>query len=75
MSKRILVVEDQSDNRQIIRDMAGPHRLRGITEAENGEEALAAMAKQRPDLILKGYPTAGHRRLPAQWLEHPVSKF
>jgi CheY-like chemotaxis protein len=28
MSKRILVVEDQSDNRQIIRDMAGPHRLR-----------------------------------------------
>jgi CheY-like chemotaxis protein len=23
-----------------------------ITEAENGEEALAAIAKQRPDLIL-----------------------
>ncbi len=23
-----------------------------ITEAENGEEALAAVAKQRPDLIL-----------------------
>ena len=51
MSKRILLVEDQADNRKIIRDM-----LRGadyeITEAENGEEALAAIAKQRPDLIL-----------------------
>jgi two-component system cell cycle response regulator DivK len=51
MSKRILLVEDQPDNRKIIRDM-----LRGtdyeIMEAENGEEALAAIAKQRPDLIL-----------------------
>jgi CheY-like chemotaxis protein len=45
MSKRILVVEDQPDNRQIIRDMR-------IAEAESGEEALAAIAKQRPDLIL-----------------------
>src|SRR6201987_1579988 len=45
MSKRILVVEDQPDNRQIIRDMLAP-------KAENGEEALAAIAKQRPDLIL-----------------------
>jgi two-component system, cell cycle response regulator DivK len=51
MSKRILLVEDQADNRKIIRDM-----LRGtdyeITEAENGEEALTAIAKQWPDLIL-----------------------
>ena len=27
MTKRILVVEDQEDNRQIIRDMLAPHRL------------------------------------------------
>jgi two-component system, cell cycle response regulator DivK len=51
MSKRVMVVEDQADNRKIIRDM-----LRGtdyeIIEAENGEEALAAIGKQRPDLIL-----------------------
>ena len=51
MSKRILVVEDQADNRKIIRDM-----LRGtdyeIAEAENGEEALAAIGQQRPDIIL-----------------------
>ena len=45
MSKRILVVEDQPDNRQIIRDMLAPTDY-------DGEEALAAIAKQRPDLIL-----------------------
>jgi CheY-like chemotaxis protein len=61
MSKRILVVEDQPDNRQIIRDMLAPTDYE-ITEAENGEEALAAIAKQRrpdPD----GHPTADHGRL------------
>jgi two-component system cell cycle response regulator DivK len=47
MSKRILVVEDQPDNRQIIRDM-----LATTDYAENGEEALAAIGKERPDLIL-----------------------
>ena len=51
MSKRILVVEDQPDSRQIIRDMLAPTDYE-ITEAENGEEALAAITKQRPDLIL-----------------------
>jgi len=51
MSKRILVVEDQPDNRQIIRDMLALADYE-ITEAENGEQALAAIAKQRPDLIL-----------------------
>jgi CheY-like chemotaxis protein len=42
MSKRILVVEDQPDNRQIIRDMLAASDYQ-ITEAENGQEALAAM--------------------------------
>ena len=51
MSKRILVVEDQPDNRQIIRDMLAGTDYE-ITEAEDGEQALAAIAKQRPDLIL-----------------------
>ena len=51
MSKRILVVEDQPDNRQIIRDMLAPTDYE-ITEVEDGEQALAAIAKQRPDLIL-----------------------
>jgi two-component system cell cycle response regulator DivK len=51
MNKRILVVEDQADNRQIIRDMLAPTDYE-ITEVESGEEALTAIAKQRPDLIL-----------------------
>src|SRR5262249_39110364 len=51
MSKRILVVEDQADNRQIVRDLLIANDFE-LTEAENGEEALAAVAKERPDLIL-----------------------
>ena len=51
MSKRILVVEDQPDNRQIIRDMLAPTDYE-ITEVEDGAQALQAIAKQRPDLIL-----------------------
>jgi two-component system, cell cycle response regulator DivK len=51
MSKRILVVEDQPDNRQIIRDMLASTDYE-ITEAEDGEQAFAAVAKKRPDLIL-----------------------
>ena len=43
MSKRILVVEDHADNRQIIRDMLAPTDYE-ITEVETGEEALAAIA-------------------------------
>ena len=51
MSKRILVVEDQPDDRQIIRDVLAGTNYE-ITEAEDGEHALAAVAKERPDLIL-----------------------
>src|SRR6516164_7131784 len=65
MSANILVVEDQMDNRQILRDLLGNARYQ-LVEAENGEEALAAVAKQRFDLILMdiqlpvmdGYETA-----------------
>jgi two-component system, cell cycle response regulator DivK len=53
MSKRILVVEDQPDNRQIIRDMLASTDYE-IAEAQDGEQALAAVAKARPDLILMG---------------------
>jgi len=51
MSKCILVVEDQEDNRQILRDLLGSAGYQ-LVEAENGEEALKALARQRPDLIL-----------------------
>jgi two-component system cell cycle response regulator DivK len=51
VTKRILVVEDREDNRQILRDLLASTDYE-IVEAENGVEALAAVAKQRPDLIL-----------------------
>jgi len=51
MSKRILVVEDQEDNRQILRDLLS-HSGYEMIEAENGEQALVQAAKYIPDLIL-----------------------
>lgn len=51
MSKCILVVEDEKDNRQILRDLLGNAGYE-LTEAENGEEAIAAAAERRPNLIL-----------------------
>ena len=51
MTKRILVVEDQEDNRQILRDLLGSSGYEFV-EAEDGAQAIAAVAKQRPDLIL-----------------------
>jgi two-component system cell cycle response regulator DivK len=51
MGKRILVVEDQEDNRQILRDLLTNAGYE-IIEAENGEEGLAVAAREQPDLIL-----------------------
>jgi two-component system cell cycle response regulator DivK len=51
MSKRILVVEDQEDNRQILRDLLGSAGFEMI-EAGDGEAAVTAAAAHRPDLIL-----------------------
>ena len=51
MSRRILVVEDQEDNRRILHDLLTSAGYE-IIQAENGEEALAAAARERPDLIL-----------------------
>jgi Response regulators consisting of a CheY-like receiver domain and a winged-helix DNA-binding domain len=51
MSKRILVVEDQEDNRQILRDLLGSAGY-DVIEAEDGQAALAMVKRQRPDLIL-----------------------
>jgi two-component system, cell cycle response regulator DivK len=51
MTKRILVVEDQDDNRQILRDLL-THAGYEVVEIDNGAEALPAAIAHRPDLIL-----------------------
>jgi len=51
MSKRILVIEDQEDNRQIVRDLMTASGYE-LIEATTGEEGLEAAARERPDLIL-----------------------
>ena len=51
MTKKILVVEDTEDNRQILRDllsMAGYE----MVEAHDGADGVAKAAEHKPDLIL-----------------------
>lgn len=49
--KLILHVEDNEYNRKIVRDLLSKSRYE-IVEAHNGEAALDALARRRPDLIL-----------------------
>ena len=51
MTKRILVVEDHEDNRQILRVLLGSADYQMI-EAHDGETALTMAASEQPDLIL-----------------------
>jgi two-component system cell cycle response regulator DivK len=51
MSKRILVIEDTEDNRQIIRDLLSSAGYEMI-EAVDGLEGVAAAEREKPDLIL-----------------------
>ncbi len=65
----ILVVDDQLDNIQTIRDILGKNQY-NILEATNGQEALQSIEKNIPDLILldammpvmDGFETARHIR-------------
>jgi two-component system cell cycle response regulator DivK len=51
MSKRILAVDDQEDNRRILRDLLTSAGYE-VIEATTGEDAVAAAETQVPDLIL-----------------------
>jgi two-component system, cell cycle response regulator DivK len=51
MTKRILVVEDQDDNRRIIRDLLTSVGYEMI-EAMDGAAGVELAARERPDLIL-----------------------
>ena len=79
MSKRILVVEDQEDNRQILRDLLGASDYE-MVEAENGQEAIDAVAKKKPDLILMdiqlpvmdGYEATRRIKANPDWKSIPI---
>jgi two-component system cell cycle response regulator DivK len=49
--RRILSVEDQEDNRQIVRDLLTATDYE-VVEARNGKEAIIAASEEPPDLIL-----------------------
>jgi two-component system cell cycle response regulator DivK len=51
MTKRILVVEDQDDNRRIIRDLLTSAGYE-LIEALDGEAGVRLAESERPDLIL-----------------------
>jgi two-component system cell cycle response regulator DivK len=51
MTRRVLVVEDQEDNRAILRDLLA-HAGYEVVEVGDGEKALPAAAKHHPDVIL-----------------------
>lgn len=51
MSKLILVVEDQEDNRRILRDLLTNSGF-DVIEAMNGLEGVSSAETYRPDLIL-----------------------
>ena len=51
MSKKILVVEDTEDNRQILRDLLGMAGYE-MVEAHDGAQGVAMAAEHKPALIL-----------------------
>jgi two-component system cell cycle response regulator DivK len=51
MTQRILVVEDQEDNRKIMRDLLAASGYTSI-EATTGDQGLAMAEREVPDLIL-----------------------
>ena len=51
MSKRILIVEDQEDNRMIMRDVLSAAGYE-LIEAVNGKDGISRAQSDRPDLIL-----------------------
>ena len=51
MMARILLVEDNEDNRRIIRDLIGATAYE-LLEAVSGEDGVAMAETHRPDLIL-----------------------
>ena len=77
MTKTVLLVEDNPHNRKIFSGMLG-HAGFTVVEAEDGHQALAAVAKALPDVILMDLSIPGvdgwevTRRLKADARTKPV---
>ena len=79
MTKTILVVEDQEDNRQILRDLLGATDYE-MVESENGQQAIDAVTKKKPDLILMdiqlpvmdGYEATRRIKANPDWKSIPI---
>jgi two-component system cell cycle response regulator DivK len=79
MAKRILVIEDQEDNRAILRDLLSAAGFE-LIEAVNGAEGVAKAAAEKPDLILMdiqmpvmdGYDATRHIKANAATAAIPV---
>ena len=62
MTKRILMVEDTEDNRQIVRDLLDSVGYE-LIEAHDGAAGVAMASEHKPDLILMDIQLPGARRL------------
>jgi CheY-like chemotaxis protein len=51
MRHRVLIVDDERPNRELLEIMLGPDHF-DVQPAASGEEALAAVARQPPDIVL-----------------------
>jgi two-component system cell cycle response regulator DivK len=79
MSKRILVVDDHEDNREIVRILLKNTGFE-VLEACDGESALKSAAQERPDLILmdlqlpgiSGYDVTRRIKADPRWRAIPV---
>lgn len=53
MTKRVLIVDDEEDARELLKVHLGRHtQFSLIGEARNGQEALMAIREQQPDIVL-----------------------
>jgi two-component system cell cycle response regulator DivK len=79
MTKRILIVEDQEDNRAILRDLLS-HAGYDLIEATDGGQGVDLAQKERPDLILMdiqlpvidGYEATRRIKADARLKETPI---